>query len=287
MTRSKGVTPLSNLQVVNLLRAWGFEEAGYKGGHMVMALQGRRVQVAAPHRSKGETPYKALRKAARILQIPLKQLLAGPIRAEPTKQVPLDPAPKEQTVSNVDTEVTAEYRCDDCGQSFQSKRALSGHATSHKMVRCNVCGNTVVQSGLGSHQRACGPKKRGRGRPRKPIAESVGRTAKTHDVGIEVPILDDLDDDFPSAETFESLVAPLAVTTGTQVRPRDREALVFREVALNSDTVQDGEEFDDADFDVAVELLFPGRTLTYEQKETFLAWVNATRALFNSLPDTF
>lgn len=264
------MTSLSNRDCVELLKGWGFEEIGMKGGHIVMQYEGRRVQLTAPGRST-PTPYKALRKAAQILRISLKDLLGGKPEPVKVKEVPLVPnivqMPKVETPTETANEIvdvkeeaaaTAPlYECSVCGKSsFTTGRGFQGHVRSHERVICNRCGKTFSRQGLGSHQAKCSPKRKA-GRPRTPIAEplAAGRRRKAKkNWGIEVPdILDHLDDDdFPSPDVFRAKTPFVGET-------------------------------DDRDHAALLDILFPTRDLDDLQADRFFAWVKATKALFDVL----
>src|SRR5688572_8839148 len=77
------MAPGSNKEYVDLLKDWGFEERGFNGGHVIMSLNDREVQLTAPGRSTA-TPYKALRKAAHIAGVPLQTFMKGPNKVSST-----------------------------------------------------------------------------------------------------------------------------------------------------------------------------------------------------------
>lgn len=269
------MTSLSNRDVIALLKEWGFTEAGAKGGHAILEFQGRRVQVTAPGRST-KTPYKALRKAAQILGITLKDLLKGKPKVVKVEKVPV--AKEDITVATaaatvevptaVDT-TDETLTCQVCGKAdFKTVRGFKGHLRSHEQVRCPQCGDTFSRQGLPMHRSTCKPKKRGVGRPRHPIAEAPTRTERTRDIGVEVPeILDTFEDDFPSPVPFTRFVESVEPTL-------DQDLLVENEIVL-----------DDLQADrisVLLQLFFPGRTLTEDQTDEFLTWVEASKALFDT-----
>lgn len=260
------MTPLSNRDCAALLREWGFEETGYKGGHLVMELDGRRVQITAPARAT-PTPYRALRKAAKILGITLQEFLAGPkkpsVRKVPSFDIH-DLVEKEEEVSIIDVEepigavefleppMPNLFTCPECGKSdFVSVRGFKGHLRAHEQVLCSTCGKMFSRQGIGPHGAACGPKKRGPGRPRRPIAEALegGRKSKK-DLGVELPVLDGYEDDepFPEPEAFQNR------------QPGQREATLV----------------------LVFEALMPGVPLTDEKYTAFSAWMQATKDLLAS-----
>lgn len=292
------MTPLSNRDCVALLKQWGFVEAGTKGGHAVLEFNGRRVQVTAPGRAT-KTPYKALRKAARILGISLKELLEGnqPVKASKPAQVQLEDIPTEPTTrsSLLPLEPATEpkeeavvastvYACTVCGKSdFKTERGFKGHLRSHEESQCGKCGKKMSLQGLGSHVARCRPKRKV-GRPRHPIAEPVetkrrGKAPK--DLGVEVPeILDSEDFNFPDPQDFAPRI-PEPVEQTEKV-----EDSVFRTV---EDVLHDYDEriaLDQYELDrisLLLSIFFPGKTLTEEQTDDFLDWIEATKALFDSL----
>lgn len=255
------MTPLSNRDCAALLRDWGFVETGYNGGHLVMELDGRRVQITAPSRST-PTPYKALRKAAKLVGVSLQDFLAGPRREKRKISVPEIPdfdihdvavEPKEEEIMTavVEPEVetvadTETFTCTECGKNdFATARGFMGHVRAHEKVVCNTCGKTFSRMGIGPHRTGCKQPTR-QGRRRRPIAEALETTSRkrSKDIGVEVPILENLDDTFPLPEAFESRR--------------------------------------DANLEVLFGALMPGFTLTDERYESFKVWVEATRALFAS-----
>lgn len=266
-----GMTSLSNRDCAALLRQWGFEEIGYNGGHLVMEREGRKVQITAPSRST-PTPYKALRKAAKIVGVTLQDFLAGPKREkkEMPKAIAIRPIAIEQTkeeevtvtVNDIEPVTEDEPRdlfptdstlvCPVCQKSgFKTQRGFSGHLRAHEQVLCNSCGKEFSRQGIGPHSTSCGPKKRKPGRPRHPIAEEIegGRRRKVKDLGVEVPILDTFEDDeFPDVAAF----APPPVN------------------------------LEDASLKAAFQLILPDLAMTEERFASFKSWVETSRTLFNS-----
>lgn len=271
------MTSLSNRDCVALLRDWGFEEAGSKGGHMIMQYQGRRVQITAPGRAT-HTPYKALRKAARILGISLKDLLRG--KQEPLKvpTVPLTETEEETVASatstiEVPTDV-AVYECPVCGKSdFKTERGFKGHLRAHETTVCQKCGKTFSLQGMGNHRAKCTPKRRP-GHPRSPIAEPLAgrRQAKARDLGVEVPeVLDTIDETFPDPAEFEHVFLG------------ETEDQLDDGLIQNVLSVKQARTDRPVRLSLLLDTFFPARTLDDEQTDEFLNWVEATKALFDTL----
>jgi predicted RNA binding protein YcfA (HicA-like mRNA interferase family) len=261
------MTSLSNRDVVGLLKEWGFVEAGGKGGHAILEYNGRRVQVTAPGRST-QTPYKALRKAAQILGINLKTLLQGKPKMGKVQKVPV--VKEDITVATATAvEIAAvdtpeDMTCPVCGKhDFKTTRGYKGHLRSHETVRCPQCGETFSRQGFPMHSSICTPAKRGRGRPRKPIAEAPERPKRTRDNGVEMPeLLDTMEEDFPSPVAFTKFVEEAISPT------------------LDED-LNDNRVFE-PQIAVLIELFFPGQTLSDVQVDKLRSWVEATKALFST-----
>lgn len=277
----RGNSTLNNEAVFRLLESWGFVLSGSKGRHLVMSLNGRRVLINPPE-SREPIQIKALRKAARIKGVTLKRLLAGPIEATEVERISLGDQVIEQkdetmeTIEVPDQSAVEEFSCDICGKNYSSRRGLTGHKSTHQMVRCHYCGNSYTQAGIGSHRRGCAPKKRSVGRPRKPIAEVIERKKVKGNIktGVDVPeaILEDLDEEFPPAEAFKfEITVPDAVT----VTP-DPELL---------ELVDDDPSVEDlySEVQALADIFLPGYDLDESQTEEFLNWVEATRILLSSL----
>lgn len=273
------MTSLSNRDCAALLRDWGFNEVGYNGGHLVMERAGRKVQITAPSRST-PTPYKALRKAARILGVSLQEFLAGPkqekkkmpeaiaIRPiEITKEDSMVSALEEIDAPDMDEPATSEFVCPTCGKAgFTTKHGFNGHLRSHERVVCTMCHKEYSRQGIGPHMSACGdrPKKRGPGRPRHPIAEELAETGRKRKdtIGVEVPILDDFDDEFPDVAAF---------------LPIETEQTLLEDAGY-----VEPEANPDASLVAAFEAVLPGITMTPARFESFKTWVEAARVLFKA-----
>lgn len=99
------------------------------------------------------------------------------------------------------------------------------------------------------------------------MPEAPARTGRTRKIHVEVPeILEPLDDDFPSPAPFQEFVESSEVEDDLL----DRNVLVPRTFADDSITV-------------LLKAFFPGRTLNDEQVDEFLNWVEATKALLDTL----
>lgn len=259
------MTSLSNRECAELLQSWGFEEAGYKGGHMILQHQGRRVQISAPGRSTA-TPQKALRKAARILGISLRDLLDRKAPATHVERVPVTQQKEEvMTTATLDT-----YVCPVCDKTgFETERGFKGHVRSHETVVCSICSQTFSRQGIGSHAAHCKPARKPRKKPIAEPLEAVGRQRPKKDLDVEVAddlepeILDLLDDQFPSADAFK--VEFDDEEFDDILEDADLDQLMFDRVQLIART------------------LFPTRDLTEEQTDEFINWIEATKDLFDSL----
>lgn len=255
---SKTMSPMSNREIRRLLKDWGFEEAGFMGGHQIMEYEGRQVHITAPGRST-PTPYRALRKAAAVMGVSLRDFLRGPgVRTVDKRRrpvgVPVETGPDvlahvavvESTDGSVIAELTTpiQWTCSTCGKDdFVTERGFKGHLRGHEFVTCEKCNREVSRLGLGPHRKFCTPalpendeeefmaasvpkfKRSTRGRPRHPIAEvpEKGRGRGRSGLDLEVPELDDV---FPEPGAFtqpsEPVVDPMPQMQsmlGTDVTP--------------------------------------------------------------------
>lgn len=101
-------TALSNREVVDLFKSWGFEEGEGNGGHLVMRYHDKRVQVTAPGRST-PTPQTALRKAALAVGVPLAEFRRGPTKSKkaPAAKKSQPPPPSTRTTRTTLADVKA------------------------------------------------------------------------------------------------------------------------------------------------------------------------------------
>lgn len=168
--RSAAAAPISNRNALQLLRSWGFQEVGGNGGHTVLAFQGRNVQLTAVGRNT-PTPWKALRKAAAIIGVPVQDLMRGPTKekvmsaseakiAEPLGVVEtgnvavLDPPVEAKPAAPIQSAV---FKCpaDGCGREFDNLKSVRVHQRSHNMVKCRNCNKTMSEPARAPHEKWC------------------------------------------------------------------------------------------------------------------------------------
>lgn len=165
---------LNNRECTELLKAWGFEHSGHNGGHQLFKLNDREVQVTAVGRST-QTPYKAMRKAAQIVGVPLNVFMKGPEpemqqkqkrrhQTEDEVQEQIDklsaltetkPEQKKTPTVKPGANVPTDLKCKFCGAQAAHKKGYLSHQRSHETVECRKCGNTIIRNGLGAHMKYC------------------------------------------------------------------------------------------------------------------------------------
>jgi predicted RNA binding protein YcfA (HicA-like mRNA interferase family)/DNA-directed RNA polymerase subunit RPC12/RpoP len=296
---------LSNRDCVKLLESWGFREVGYNGGHIVMEYNGKRVQMSAPGR-KMPTPYKSLKKAARLIGVTLPEFLAGPT-SEPKKRTRWEqPAAtpeeeKEETMTAVAVEepVGTVLKCSECGKDdFATTRGFKGHLRSHEKATCPHCGTEIVRIGLGAHVKFC-PKNESstrastKPRRRRPIAEVPGVTrgsGRQASIEVEVPLLEDAED-FPTPEAFTAPVTmPVMADPVVEAYVKAKETGVPQEIEGGGVIDETGSiNYDQDDYTEDAEevlaILLPGVEPTPELAQAMDEWIKATRLMLSQLID--
>ena len=278
--RSVAAAPISNRNALSLLKTWGFTEVGGNGGHVVLALNGHNVQLTAVGR-KTPTPWKALRKAAAIVGVPIQDLMRGPkkekvmsaseaVIAEPLAVVETgasavavkEPEPEAKPAAPIQTAV---FKCPDaeCGKEFDNLKSVRVHQRSHNMVKCRNCNKTMSEPSRAPHEKWCVQRK-----PDGKLAQKLAAEAAPAE---------------PKATTKPPRGRPKGTTKTVMAERRQRLAKAVETDAREVLAARTGRSIDDETLDTLIGLMFPqGFPANLGALRALTEWVDATERLLTS-----